>query len=224
MLEFKVMDDKPVYPIEHTAEQGSEEWLIDRVGKITSSILPTLMPADGKKLDTYTEGQKTILRKVAAEILTGESSENGYKSSSMEYGSILEAVAREELSKEIGQNIRECNFFEYSPMTGGSADGIVQNALGKDCGVVEIKCPDSQTHLLYLLDNKIFWKKYRWQLLGNMFFTKLTDQGFLCSFDARMPKSKSMLVMEPQKGYRDDLKKIEERMFNCCAVIAGMIK
>jgi hypothetical protein len=116
-------------------------------------------------------------------------------------------------------NVRDCGIFEYSPMIKSSPDGIIANG----SGVLEIKCPDKHTHLGYYLDPDSLWKKYKFQVIGEMLCTGI-ESGFLISFDPRFPDDKRMVVVEPPKGYRDDIKRLEDRLMDACALIATWIK
>lgn len=214
MLEFDIVPE----PVEHMVEQGTEEWKELRIGKLTGSTFPDIMRADKPKMK-WTQGQLTVLRKVAAEILTGESSDKDFKTVSMEWGNVMEPIARETTQNYLKMDVRECGFFEYSPMVGASPDGIA----GDMDLTLELKCPDSQTHLLYYLDPEALWKKYRWQAIGEMFCTGI-GSGIIASFDPRMPSEKQLVVVEPPKGYRDDIKRLEDRLSDACVEIARMIK
>lgn len=223
MLDFKVEDNKPVYPIEHHVEQGTEEWLSLRVGKMTASNFGKIMPTDSaiKRGDkSFSDTAKKYLYEVASEILTGESAESGFMNDAMRWGNDMEPIARDSISEFMKLDIRECGFYELSPVIGDSPDGLFTGG----SGVLEIKCPySSAIHLQNFNDHAQFWKKHRWQVIGHMLCTG-DHSGLLVSFDPRMPKSKSMALCDPPKGYKDDIKRLEERLFDACAVIAGMIK
>lgn len=222
MLDFEIVDGKPAYPIEHKVEQGSDEWLELRVGKMTASNFWRIMPTDSaiKKKDTsFSDTAKKYLYEVASEILTGESAESDFKNDAMRWGTDMEPIARDTLADFMGLEIRECGFYEVSPIIGSSPDGIFTGG----SGVLEIKCPySSAIHLQNVYDHAQFYKKHRWQLIGHMYAVK-DDQGLLVSFDPRFSDAKALSLCKPPKGYKDDIKRLEDRLMDACALIAGMI-
>ena len=203
--------------IEHNVIQGSVEWGIVRTGRITGSHFADIMPAE-KARSKWTKGQLTYLRKVAAEILTGISSDKEFSNGSMDHGTEMEPISREYLSDHLMVPIRECGFFEISEYAGSSPDGII----GDMDKVLEMKNPDSQTHLKYFLDPMELWKEYKWQVTGEMLATGI-DQALLVSFDFRMDKSRCMVIVEPPAGYLDDIKRLEDRLGECTELIKGWI-
>ena len=144
-------------------EQNTVEWMNLRAGKITASKFDVLMPTPKQKIDQFSKGQLTYLRQVSAEILTGEYEET-YQNKAMQDGHEREPFAREALSKAVGIPIRESGFWEVNDMIGVSPDGIA----GFNEFTVELKCPTSPTHLLYLLDIKELFKQYEWQIKSQM--------------------------------------------------------
>lgn len=199
--------------IEHNVIQGSPEWFALRIGRLTNSQYPDLMPSE-KARTKFTKTQLDILRRTAAEILTGESQEKTFTSAAMEHGTALEPEAREYIADQMMMNVRTCGFFEYSEYIGGSPDGIIANG----SGVLELKCPNSDTHLAYWLDPEELWNKYKWQLIGHIFVTG-ADFGFLASYDNRMPESKRMVAYELPLDHSGDLHKLEDRLNECVEMI-----
>ncbi len=203
--------------IEHQVIQGTDEWRECRLGKMTGSHFSDIMPSDRPKT-RFTQGQLTYLRKVAAEILTGISSEREFTNKSMDWGEGQEELARIAVSDHLMAPIRTCGFFEFSEYSGSSPDGIIGDM---DC-TLELKNPDSQTHLKYWLDPMELWKEYRWQAVGEMLCTGI-DRGLVVSYDSRMPEDKQMAICEPPETFKDDLKKLEDRIGECTELIKGWI-
>lgn len=121
-------------------EQGTDEWLELRVGRLTSSKLGEFIYTKGK--DKYGLGAKMIpkVNEVAAEIHTGISDSGGYTSAKMDRGSELEFFVRERYSEDNFVTVEEVGFATYGRYIGDSPDGLI----GKD-GCLEIKC-----RMLYL--------------------------------------------------------------------------
>ena len=100
-----------------------------------------------------------VLYKLAAERMTIQEQQEGYVNESMQHGIDTEAEALSVYSFMIGKVVDTIGFCEYSNFIGCSPDGVG----------VEIKCPDSGTHLLYMNDEDAFRKQYEQQCQLNMF-------------------------------------------------------
>lgn len=122
-------------------EQGTEEWLTCRIGKLTASTAHTIA-CDGKGLETL------CLEKVT-EILTQKPTES-FKSEAMQHGNDYEDEARNIYELETGNIVSQVGFIEQDEFVGVSPDGLIG-----DDGLIEIKCPTDKTYTQYLLDGKI---------------------------------------------------------------------
>jgi hypothetical protein len=201
---------------EHRVDQLSPEWFAIRVGKLTGSLFPDLMPKDNAKVE-YTQGQYSLLVQIASEILTGEAEET-FTSKAMQWGIDMEESGREALSDYLMSPIRESGFWEYSEWAGASPDGIGGNM----DFVAEIKCPTSKTHMLYLLDSEELWKKYRWQVVAESLCSGI-DHAYICSYDPRFPLDKA-LVVHDTGDLSEDREKLAARIESAVEIIKGMIK
>lgn len=139
-------------------EQGSPEWEAIRAGKFTGSV-------DFQQLVTgRRDTQEKLIRKKAAERLTGQAVMSEYSNAAMERGKELEAGAVEAFELGTGLAVQRVGFCEGSDWYGASPDGLV----GDDAGI-EIKCKDVHTHLNCFLDG---WdKSYKFQIQGNLYVT-----------------------------------------------------
>jgi putative phage-type endonuclease len=192
--------------IHHEVEQRSDEWVSLRIGKLTGSTFADVMPADKARVK-WTQAQEKALMNVAAEILTGKSSDRFFVNEAMQWGIDTEDEAMEAVSLELLCPAKKCGIFQRGEYIAASPDGI----LGDNDKTLELKCPASATHLKYLLDPDSLWKEYKWQVLGEMYCTGL-DSGIIASYDPRfLDESKRLLIYEPA-DYMDDLKRLEDRM------------
>lgn len=147
-------------------EQGSPEWFAQRLGRITASNFGALMTLPRSKKDReaglISETARTYLVKKVSEVLTGMSKE--FTTQSMEWGSEIEDEARKIYELENMVEVKQIGFaiLESNPIVGGSPDGLVG-----DDGIIEIKCPDSNTFTGYLLGDSIV-KGYMAQIQGNL--------------------------------------------------------
>ena len=123
-------------------EQGSDEWLALRVGKVGGS------EAIGLSTDART---KTMIWEKLAELETGEAEEVRV-TPDMERGSDLEPYAIEDYEAETFQSVEKVGYImnELYPGLGLSPDGIVGLY-----GAVEVKCPRVKKHIMTILTNEI---------------------------------------------------------------------
>ena len=130
-------------------KQGSPEWLALRVGLITGTRMQIIAGEGATKKST--DAKAKLAMKIAAERITGVTTENDFKSLSMIQGSEREAAAREVFRQRTGIDVFEVGFCEaegpYESWVGFSPDGLIEDTSG-----LEIKCPEQHTHLDYLIN------------------------------------------------------------------------
>jgi putative phage-type endonuclease len=126
-------------------QQGSEEWKQARCGRVTASRVHDIVAVT--RSGGYTAGRKNYLAELVCERLTGQPAEH-WVSPAMIYGLETEPEARFAYALAKGVEIEEVGFIPHPTieMAGASPDGMV----GKD-GLVEIKCPNTATHIETLL-------------------------------------------------------------------------
>lgn len=139
--------------------QGTPEWDIIRTGKLTASVDYQQL-VTGRK-DTYTK----LIRKKAAERITGRRPEEKYDNSHMIRGRELETEAIAVFELETGLMVERVGFIEGSEYYGCSPDGLIGND-----GGLEVKCKDIHTHLDCFLDG--YDKTYKWQIQGNLYVSE----------------------------------------------------
>ena len=172
--------------------QGSDEWFQERLGKVTGSHFGTIMPTPKQKNKNLSKGQLTYLRKVAAEILTGEREES-YMSKSMEWGNTWEATAKQAYYAHVMETVRDCGFYTDGEMIGSSPDGII----GNNERTFETKCPESKQHLFYWLNPNELYNEYKWQVIGEVYCSEVSEKsGVITSYDPRMPDSRKLVIYE----------------------------
>lgn len=152
-------------------EQLSDEWFQARLGIPTASNFSKILAKGQGKT------RKAYMMKLLAEIETGIPQES-YSNSSMEWGIETENQAREYYKGYKKVEVEQVGFIKCSGI-GCSPDGLI----GEE-GLLEIKCPDSSTHLEYILANKMV-STYIPQVQGQLLVTgrKWCD---IVSFDPRV--------------------------------------
>lgn len=159
-------------------EQRSDEWYNVRLGKVTCSRLIDIMPvARG-----YKASRANYMAEKVCEILTNEKQDN-FVNDAMIRGIELEPVARAVYESLTGELIDEAGFLESTeiPNFGGSPDGLIPS---RKSGI-EIKCPNTATHISTLTGSKIK-HDYILQMHGLMILTG-ADHWVFFSYDDRLP-------------------------------------
>mgnify|MGYP003678527267 CR=1 FL=1 len=121
----------------HNFEQGSENWFIKRLGKITASNV--FMLRGNSKTRT------SLIMEKASEIITGVVPEQ-IKSKDIDRGNELEPKAREMYNFITDNEVIEIGFAELDAYTGVSPDGLVN-----EDGLIEIKCPRAKGFLTQIV-------------------------------------------------------------------------
>lgn len=173
--------------------QRSPEWYQVRIGCVTGSRIADVM---AKVKNGEAAGRANYRAEIIAERLTGESAEDGYESAAMRRGTEQEPFARGAYEARTGNIVDQVGFaFHPSiPFAGCSPDGLV----GLDGGV-EIKAPNTATHIEYVLDQEVP-RKYVNQMQWAMACTGRAWLDF-ASFDDRLPSDIELFVKRLE---RDD--------------------
>lgn len=152
--------------------QGSEEWIEARLGFVTASnFAKVLAKGQGKTRSLY-------MNKIAAERLTGMV-EDGHYDQNMMHGNIVEEQAREYYSMLNDCIVDQVGFVTRDDDVGGSPDGLVGT-----CGMIEIKCPLSSTHIANIINNRML-PEYKPQVQGLLWITERQWCDFI-SYDYRV--------------------------------------
>lgn len=158
--------------------QGSPEWLEARCGRVTASRISDVM---ARTKTGYGASRATYEAELIAERLTGQPAER-FTSAAMAWGTDTEPQARAAYSFMADADVVEVGFVPHPsiPMAGASPDGLVG-----DYGLVEIKAPQTATHINTLLSGTIP-DKYIKQMMFQMACTGRYWCDFV-SYDPRMP-------------------------------------
>lgn len=157
-------------------DQGTDEWHEARLGRATASRFSDIMA--GSKYAAY----KNYLAELVIERLT-ETRSDFYTSPAMEWGTQTEPLARLHYQLKSGELVEECGIFLHNELeAGASPDGLIGYA-----GVLEIKCPNTATHLETLRKQAVP-KKYYWQVMGQLWLTG-RDWADFVSYDPRLPEN-----------------------------------
>ena len=162
------------------SEQRTPEWFAERLGKITASRIADVV---GKtKSGSYGAARKNYMAELLCQRLTGQQEEK-FTSAAMQHGTDTEPAARAMYMLETGEDVTETGFIHHPSidMSGASPDGLV----GED-GLIEIKCPNTATHLEFLQSRKPK-HEYLLQMQWQMACTGRQWCDFV-SYDDRLPE------------------------------------
>ena len=165
--------------------QGSDEWLRARCGKVTASRIADMM---AKTKTGWGASRKNYMAELIAERLTGNPAP-GFSNAAMQWGLDTEPQARAAYEFFRDETVLEVGMVDHQtiPMTSASPDGLVGAA-----GMIEIKCPNTATHIDTLLAKSIpgkYVKQMQWQMAcaGRQWCD-------FASFDPRMPEHLRLFV------------------------------
>lgn len=174
-------------------EQGTPEWKAARAGKVTASKIADVM-AKTQKGEAAT--RRNYRAQIVAEILTGKPQDDVYTNAAMQWGTEQEPIARSIYETSNGVMVDQVGLIIHPTIERGAAspDGLVDPN-----GLVEIKCPNTATHLEYLLA-KTVPSQYQPQMLWQMSCCDAEWCDFV-SYDPRLPEDLQLFV---KRFNRDD--------------------
>jgi len=157
-------------------EQGTDEWLELRLGKLTASKFSDVI-AKGRG-NAPSKTRESYMYQLAAEILTGEP-QDSFTNKAMEWGNECEPAARAAYELKHDIDVEQCAFIERDQWVGVSPDGLV----GEN-GLLEIKCPNSVTQIKRVLSGE-FPNEYMAQVQGQLWVSGREWCDFV-SYDPRI--------------------------------------
>lgn len=172
-------------------EQGSEEWKQARLGHVTASNMAEVM-SKGKGLGEAVGRYKYKVRLVA-ERLTMTAGES-YTNAAMQWGIEQEQFACIAYEAQKETFVDKIGFVLHPDIRwlGVSPDRIVGHE-----GLIEVKCPNTTTHLDYLFENKVPAEYYK-QIQCQLWVTGRQWCDFV-SYDPRLPKRNQLLIVRTER-------------------------
>lgn len=168
-----------------TMEQRTDAWFAARIGKATASRVSDII---ARTKSGYSALRANYRAQLVCERLTG-AREEGFTNAAMLWGTDHEDEARANYSFMTGNDVQEVGFVDHAaiPLTGASPDGLIG-----DDGMLEIKCPNTATHIETLLNDAVS-DKYVVQMQWQMACSGRQWCDFV-SFDPRMPEEMRLYV------------------------------
>ena len=166
-------------------DQRTDEWFESRLGKATASRIADII---AKTKTGPSASRENYAVQLVLERITQTKGES-YSNAAMQWGTETEPLARQAYELKRGLFVDEVGFIDHPTIanSGASPDGLV----GTD-GLVEIKCPNSATHMETLVTRKIP-QKYIPQMTWQMACTGRNWCDFV-SFDPRFPEHLQIFI------------------------------
>ena len=181
-------------------------WKKQRLGRITGSqFVKCKIAKSGKNKGGLTDGAKTYMDELLAELLTGKSQDD-IRAKALQWGIDHEPLAIADYEKKERVKINK-SIFRLMPGTkliGCTADGFVSND-----GVVEVKCPYYTKNHVRTIVTKQVPAKYKDQVNGHLLCTGRQWCDFV-SYDPRCKVRKIVVI----RVWRDEdvLQELKERL------------
>lgn len=168
-----------------SSRQGSGAWFALRCGRVTASRAADLI---ARTKTGWGASRAHYMAQLVVERLTG-TVEPSHPTAAMRWGTQTEPEARAAYQLQRDVAVREADFILHPDifMAGASPDGLV----GED-GLVEIKCPNSATHI-EVLRSATIPERYQLQMLWQMACTGRAWCDFL-SYDPRFPEPLRLFI------------------------------
>lgn len=159
--------------------QGSDEWAIARCGSVGASRISDIM---ARTKSGWGASRANYAAELIAERLTGIPA-NRYQSAEMRWGIETEPQARDAYAFYTDADVVQIGLVKHPSIHGSHAspDGLVG-----DNGLLEIKSPNTSTHIETLLTASVR-EKYLFQMQWQMACTGRQWCDFV-SYDPRMPE------------------------------------
>ena len=166
-------------------EQRTNEWKECRIGKVTASRVSDVV---AKTKSGYSASRDNYMAQLVCERLTGKPAES-YSNAAMQWGTETEPLARAAYETKMDVLVDEIGFIDHPTIvnSGASPDGLVG-----DNGLIEIKCPNTATHIDTLLTQTVP-KKYADQIFWQMACTGRQWCDFV-SYDPRLPADLQLFI------------------------------
>jgi hypothetical protein len=168
-------------------EQGTIEWRMLRLGKISGSRISDVMAKGRDNKPSVT--RENYMYELATERLTNIPTES-YTSPAMSWGTENEGMARTAYEVFKSVFVSEVPWIPHPSIAnaGCSPDGLIDDGIG----CVELKCPNTKTHIEYILKGEPA-KTYHNQMMWQMACTGRSYVDFV-SYDPRLPVDLELFV------------------------------
>ena len=196
----------------------SPEWFARRLGKLTGSKIANAMRNGKGTAESVTRNK--LIRQLVFERLTGTSQEKDISHlPAIQWGIEQEPEAIRLLEYLHDYVVTPTDTTEHPiiAMAAATPDGLLQGG-----GVLEVKSPNTDTHMSYI-ENPVIPPDYRKQMLWEMACSG-KEWGKFASFDPRMESYKNKLLIIPLEPKLSEIRELEERRQEFLHEVAVMTK
>jgi len=174
-------------------EQRTDEWFRARAGKVTASRVADII---AKTKSGYSTSRDNYMAELICQRLTGVVGES-FQNAAMAWGTNTEPLARAAYVSAKGTSVEETGFVPHPTIenAGASPDGLI----GEE-GLIEIKCPLTNTHMNTILEQEVS-TKYHVQMQWQMACTGRQWCDFV-SFDPRMPEHMQLYIHQVERDQK----------------------
>jgi putative phage-type endonuclease len=196
------------------APQRTDAWFAERAGHCTASRAADV-------LAKIKSGEAALRRKYRLNLVTERLTGNpvtGYQNAAMIWGTQTEPEARMALEATTGALVQEVGFIKHPtiPWVGCSPDGVIG-----DDGLLEIKCPESTTHLEWLEQNRVP-PEHIPQLQFQLWVTERKWVSF-ASYDPRFPPGLQLFIVRVERD-EDYIKQLHADVCAFLLEVEGMVE
>lgn len=166
-------------------EQGTPEWFAARLGNVTASRVSDVI---AKTKSGYSASRENYMAQLICERMTNTVAES-YTNAAMQWGTETEPLARAAYESIADVLVDEVGYVQHPRIerAGASPDGLIGLF-----GLLEIKCPNTATHIDTLITEQVP-TKYITQMQWQMVCTGRAWCDFV-SFDPRLPNGLQVFV------------------------------
>jgi putative phage-type endonuclease len=176
-------------------------WLSQRCGKLTASRMADAMDLTAKGADSAK--RRALKVELLAERLTGDAVPH-FVNSFMQWGLEQEPAAKAAYELASGQMILPCGFYDHPQIAefGATPDGLIPG------GVIEFKCPQTTTHITWLLAGGVP-EQHKAQILAQLACTG-RERAVFVSFDPRIRDERKRLFIAEWVPAKEEIEAVEE--------------
>lgn len=191
-------------------------WMASRCGDLTASRVASAMKflANGKD----SSERQALKIEILAERLTGDAVPH-FVSPAMRWGLEQEPAAKAAYEIASGQMLMSCGYIHHPLIEyfGATPDALIN----RDC-VAEFKCPNTTTHLSWILAGGVP-AQHRPQILAQLACTGRTRAVFV-SFDPRIKDERKRLYIAEWVPERAEIEAVEEHARKFLAEVEMMFQ
>lgn len=183
--------------------QNNARWLSDKTGCLSGSRIAAAL--ERKKDGSPTKAADDLVKEILAERMTGDIIHR-YVTPAMQRGTDKEPDAREAYEVRTGNLVQLVGFIKHPTIEycGASPDGLID-----DDGMAQFKCPNTSTHLNYILHG-VVPDDYKAQMLLELAVTRRSWSDFT-SFDDRVKERKHHLFVVRFEPKPAEIAEMEEK-------------